>query len=283
MANRISPRALLRIANLRRELAELEARHGLDRVPPSVSDDEVMGVGVYRLVAEHASDMISIHAMSGAYLFMSPACTRMLGWRPEELIGRSGYTLIHPEDIPRVSALHSEMSTGDPPAVEYRIHCKDGSYRWVESNGRALRDEDGSVLQIVVITRDVTDRKRAESAITHSLVLEPAGERPESALRERVRKLERAVQKVALVLEEAGVAASIGERPLPADVLPALRTLSEREWEVLRRLLANRRVPVIARELCISPHTVRNHLKAIFRKLNVGSQSELIERLSPRS
>ena len=56
-----------------------------------------------------------------------------------------------------------------------------------------------------------------------------------------------------------------------------LATLSAREQEVLAGLLDNRRVSAIADALCISQHTVRNHLKAIFKKLGVRSQPQLIE------
>ncbi|MGE0042038.1 MAG: DNA-binding response regulator [Vicinamibacterales bacterium] len=62
--------------------------------------------------------------------------------------------------------------------------------------------------------------------------------------------------------------------------MESLRHLSTREREVLALLLANRRVPHIAERLFISQHTVRTHLKAIFRKLGVHSQAELIEKLS---
>lgn len=65
---------------------------------------------------------------------------------------------------------------------------------------------------------------------------------------------------------------------LPMDD-PALELVSKREREVLERLVSGDRVPVIARKLQISPHTVRNHLKSMYRKLGVGSQSELIERV----
>ena len=63
---------------------------------------------------------------------------------------------------------------------------------------------------------------------------------------------------------------------------PELRTLTTREGEVLRMLLEGWRVSSIARALFVSEHTVRNHLKAIFRKLGAHSQLELIERLKER-
>ena len=58
---------------------------------------------------------------------------------------------------------------------------------------------------------------------------------------------------------------------------PDLRDLSPREQEVLALLVAGARVKTISERLYISPHTVRNHLKSMFRKLDVGNQSELIE------
>lgn len=55
--------------------------------------------------------------------------------------------------------------------------------------------------------------------------------------------------------------------------------LSERERDVLFCLLEGHRVAAVADTLCVSPHTVRNHLKSIFRKLDVHSQAELIEKI----
>ncbi len=60
-----------------------------------------------------------------------------------------------------------------------------------------------------------------------------------------------------------------------------LASLSPRETEVLRHLLEGYRVNTIARKLFISQHTVRNHLKKIFAKLEVRSQTELMEKLKP--
>jgi DNA-binding NarL/FixJ family response regulator len=83
-------------------------------------------------------------------------------------------------------------------------------------------------------------------------------------------------------LQEAGLrgSASTGQT-FPPELLSALRRLSRREREVLRLLLANQRPQVIARHLFISPYTVRNHRQAIFNKLNVHSQTELVFRFGP--
>lgn len=61
--------------------------------------------------------------------------------------------------------------------------------------------------------------------------------------------------------------------------VPVLRALSRREWDVARRIATGQRVASVAHELSIRPSTVRNHLKAIFRKTGVSSQGALVERL----
>ena len=63
---------------------------------------------------------------------------------------------------------------------------------------------------------------------------------------------------------------------VPADH-PNLASLTDRKREVLVHLVAGQRVPAIAAGLHSSQHTVRNHLKSIYRQLSVGNQSELIE------
>jgi DNA-binding CsgD family transcriptional regulator len=98
-------------------------------------------------------------------------------------------------------------------------------------------------------------------------------------LRGAAEQLSSALLRIGNILQECGVGTQVSGRISDEDVV-RLRSLTAREWDVLRGLLANQRVPVIARRLGLSPHTVRNHLKAMFRKLGVSSQSDLLERLS---
>lgn len=87
------------------------------------------------------------------------------------------------------------------------------------------------------------------------------------------------LMRIALQLQAASVMAGNVPAANPELRHPALDSLSKREREVLARLVEGQRVPTIAERLFISQHTVRNHLKSIFRKLGVGSQAELIERV----
>ena len=82
---------------------------------------------------------------------------------------------------------------------------------------------------------------------------------------------------VAMKLQSMTVSASVAETTVAPLDHPALEGLSEREREVLVHLMAGSRVPAIAETLFISPNTVRNHLKAIYRKVDASSQNELIE------
>jgi two-component system, response regulator PdtaR len=83
--------------------------------------------------------------------------------------------------------------------------------------------------------------------------------------------------QIADVLRDAGVVKLNLHPGLPPEMTAKIAEMSRRELEVLQLLLSSRRVSSIARELSISAYTVRNHLRAVFRKLNVHSQTELLE------
>jgi DNA-binding CsgD family transcriptional regulator/PAS domain-containing protein len=97
---------------------------------------------------------------------------------------------------------------------------------------------------------------------------------------DRVSRLEGHLWRIAVEVQSAGITdlPRSGQSWL-AD--PALLGLSRRQSEILRSLARGQRVPAIARELFLSQSTVRNHLSAIYRKIGVHSQSELLARLMP--
>ncbi len=113
-----------------------------------------------------------------------------------------------------------------------------------------------------------------------TLMAEDSGSGDEvERLQQKVRALEKALERIALEVELAG--GSTGLFP-GTDVVgnrKDILTLSPREREILQSLLIGHRVTMIAKSLHISQSTVRNHLKSIFRKLDVSSQSELLDKL----
>ncbi|MFV8749447.1 response regulator transcription factor [Nannocystaceae bacterium ST9] len=100
-------------------------------------------------------------------------------------------------------------------------------------------------------------------------------------LRTTEERLRSQLELVVSLRESLSVAGS--KRPLASaasDLPPTIADqLSPRECEVLRAFRATPRMAEVADNLSISPHTVKNHIKAIFRKLEVGSQAELLARL----
>jgi PAS domain S-box-containing protein len=117
----------------------------------------------YRILADSTLDMIVELDDDAQIRFVSPSCELVLGYPPEKLIGQSGFTLIHPDDIEQridafMAAVKEEGTVGGEP---YRARHHDGSWRWLEGVGVAFRRADGE-LRILSVTRDVTQRIRSE-------------------------------------------------------------------------------------------------------------------------
>jgi PAS domain S-box-containing protein len=124
----------------------------------------------FRLLAENSSDMITRHDPSGLYRYVSPASRKVVGFDPDQLVGRSPYEFIHPDDLPEVHRSHELTLSGtDPATVVFRGLRRDGSYVWLETTVRAVRDEaTGQVVEIHCVTRDITLRKHAEHELRDS-------------------------------------------------------------------------------------------------------------------
>lgn len=131
----------------------------------------------YRFLAENARDVISLHDPEGRFLYASPAAARMLGYRPEELLGVPIAAFLHPEERERVMSENARMSAGEVPSVtlQHRVRRKDGGFAEVETISSAVPDDSGAVRQVLRITRDLTERKRLESRFFESQKLETIG------------------------------------------------------------------------------------------------------------
>jgi PAS domain S-box-containing protein len=121
----------------------------------------------YRLLAENATDIISRHGPEGVFLYASPACRFLLGYRPEELLGTSAYSHIHPENLEDVRRRDSDGGHFLAAGTEaFRMRKKDGTYVWVEASSKTVRHPDtGEIREIIVVTREISDRKWAEDVL----------------------------------------------------------------------------------------------------------------------
>src|SRR5271155_56538 len=123
---------------------------------------------LFQIVTENAADMIALVDVKGRRLYNSPAYKRILGYSAAELAETSSFEQIHPEDRFKVlEAAREARSTGVGRKVDYRIRHKDGTWRILESMASTIRDEKGDVGKLVIVNRDVTERKRAEEQLEH--------------------------------------------------------------------------------------------------------------------
>ncbi|MHB1949524.1 MAG: PAS domain-containing sensor histidine kinase [Gammaproteobacteria bacterium] len=114
----------------------------------------------FHLLAENATDMISRHSPDGTYLYVSPSSRNLIGFLPDELVGRNAYKLLHYDDVNKLKKIFTRRkSAATHQTITYRIRHKEGDYRWFESNIRVITDEDTrDVREIQSASRDITDR-----------------------------------------------------------------------------------------------------------------------------
>jgi diguanylate cyclase (GGDEF)-like protein/PAS domain S-box-containing protein len=118
-----------------------------------------------RSVVENSSEIVKIVDPDGTLRYVNPAFERVLGYDPEEVVGKMNVLdHVHPDDLSHVlEETEKAMAEGGIATnkAEYRFRHKDGSWRWMESIGTYLL-EDPAVGGVVVASRDVTERKEAE-------------------------------------------------------------------------------------------------------------------------
>ncbi|MGD2176797.1 MAG: PAS domain S-box protein, partial [Anaerolineae bacterium] len=120
----------------------------------------------FRSLIENASDVITLLDGDHTIRYVSPSVERILGHKPESLMGKSVSDFLHPDDVARIRHILTDTlpEAGSFRLGEARFRHRDGSWQWLESVGNN-RLEDPVVKSIVVDSRDVTERKVAREAL----------------------------------------------------------------------------------------------------------------------
>jgi len=179
----------------------------------------------------------------------------------DELIGQPVDILVPPELVERLHEETRLMESGD-----------------IRARLLIIRRKDSTTFPALVLPQDPgpSARGKVDFAVVIDLAsmmtAKPVGRGPEYSLRDRL-------DRIALEIQSLGLASDLKAAFTVDPGSPTFRGLSERQLEVLVALMNGDRVPGIAKQLHISPHTVRNHLKVMYRHFGVGNQAELIEHI----
>src|SRR5581483_11926514 len=115
------------------------------------------------------SDAVVVISPDATIRYSSPSTRHGLGYTPEELVGRSGFDFVHPDDVGRIQARLAEVvgTPGGTVTVETLVRHKDGTWSWMECLGTNLLHEP-AVRGVVVNFRDISERKQAERVLRES-------------------------------------------------------------------------------------------------------------------
>jgi two-component system cell cycle sensor histidine kinase/response regulator CckA len=124
---------------------------------------------LFHLISENAADMIAVVDLEGRRIFNSLSYEKILGYSPEELQESSGFEQIHPDDRERVrNAAREARETGAGTLLEYRFRHNNGNWMVLESVASVIRNEKGEPEKLVIVNRDITERKKVQEALVRS-------------------------------------------------------------------------------------------------------------------
>jgi len=124
----------------------------------------------FQLLVDNSLDVVYQVDENGRLTWVSPNIATLLGWEPDELVGRVSLgelAFIHPEDAEPAEAIRHEAQPGAPVTLELRLRTKSGEYRWVEASAVFGVDEHGTPTGVGVL-RDLQGRHDAQAALSAS-------------------------------------------------------------------------------------------------------------------
>jgi PAS domain S-box-containing protein len=151
----------------RRELRLIETTSAMQQAQEALARSQER----YRLVEAAVNDGIWDWNILTDEDYLSPRWKAILGYADDELpnVASSFFDLIHPDDKATVTeAVGAHLEDNAPYALDLRLRCKDGGYRWVHSRGQVLRDAAGRPLRMLGTITDITERKQAEALVEES-------------------------------------------------------------------------------------------------------------------
>ncbi len=117
----------------------------------------------YRTMAENAYNFIALTDTEGRFTYVNPMFETALGYRREELIGKSVFSLVHPDDRKLAEhVFYEHIKRGSPGKAVVRILSADSSVRIVKATGAPIFNREGKPFEVVLTANDITDVVQAE-------------------------------------------------------------------------------------------------------------------------
>jgi diguanylate cyclase (GGDEF)-like protein/PAS domain S-box-containing protein len=122
----------------------------------------------FKFLEKYGADLVCRTGKDQVIEYLSPSSLELLGWKPEERVGKKVTGLVIPEDLPVFEKAYQRLLAGaDTVTAEVRIRKKNGSIVWMEGNARLGRNPETQEIEgIVLITRDITKRKKLETQLS---------------------------------------------------------------------------------------------------------------------
>ena len=130
------------------------------------------------LLSQNHTDFISPYTQKDIYSYASPACCLLLGYQPEELVGRSAYAyeFLYPQDVPALNQPPVDiLYPSEINPISYRIRRQDGNYIWFESTTTAIQHPVRSAIQeTMTVWREITEPKQTQTELLEQMHLAQA-------------------------------------------------------------------------------------------------------------
>ena len=215
----------------------------------------------FRALVENSSDALLLLDAEGRVSYMTASSQRHLGWKPHDVVGRSIFEFLHPEDRGTITARMAEalQTPTAPVTAEVRFHHADGSDRTMEIVA-VNRLTDASVRAIVIKASDITDKRRLEEHLRQVQKMEAVGALAGGVAHDFNNLLTAILGYCNLMLDDVPK-----EDPLRQD-LEEIRSAGERAAALTRQLLAFSRRQMLQPQI-VDINTLVRQLEKLLHRL----------------
>ena len=227
----------------------------------------------FRALVENSSDALFLIDAEGRVTYMAPSSERHLGWKPEQMLGRSIFDFLHPDDRELAGARMADalQRPGENVSAEVRFKHADGSWRSMEGVG-VNRLHDPSVRAIIMNARDITERRKLEEQLRHSQKMEAVGQLAGGVAHDFNNLLTAILGYCNLMIEDVAQ-----DDPLRHD-LEEIKTAGERAAALTRQLLAFSRRQMLQPEV-VDVNALVRQMEKLLRRL-LSADVELVTSLA---